>query len=127
MPATLEMELNEKLQEEINTYLMPKPARGQAVIWFPNADRGNPGEVCFVLKVGHRNIDLRPASGLPRTAVFHVDDPRLRQSDIVREGGAWDFCEKDKADNTLKAEVAELRERVATLEGLLTEPAKKGK
>lgn len=113
--------------DPLANYFMPRPARGQQVLWYPHATKETKGaEVAFVRDVGARNIVIA-VGGVARASVPHVDDPRLKTQPERRDQGAWDFCEADRDLVTLKSDVADLKERLAKLEAFLNEPGKKGK
>jgi hypothetical protein len=118
MNATME-EATTKFQAEVDAYVMPKPMRGQSIIWYPHGEVSDRCEIGFVLKVGRRSIEMRGASGLPRESVRNVNDPKLKMSDAQRENGAWDFTDKDKSDLERDKQIVELRNKVSELEDLI--------
>jgi len=118
-PTTVEQDIRQKLQEQIDAFTMPKPHIGQTVVWYPSSERSGRSEVAFVVKASHRNVVLRMASGLPRETVCHVDDPKLKTSADIRENGAWDFTDEGKTIKQLLADVAALQAKVKTLEELM--------
>ncbi len=113
---TMQEEVQERLQQEVQEFKMPVPQPGQSVMWYANGDRTGKREVCWVLRVGSRNVELRPASGLTRPGVFHIDDPRIRQSEDIRKDGGWDFTDKDKLDDARDKKLEALMKRVEKLE-----------
>lgn len=132
MTATIEAPV--EAVDPIHAFQMPKPCMGQPVTWWPAGTRDLPGETAFVIRVGRRNIILRTASGVCMETVRHIDDPKLKLNSDQRESGAWDFTEHDKSQlehgkriPALEAQVADLLARIAALEELIAEPAKKGK
>jgi hypothetical protein len=132
--ATVEEEIRQQNRDAIQAYEMPRPCPGQTVTWFPSGSRDGKGENAQVLSAGKRNIVVLRASGGAMESVRHVEDPKLKLSAEQRASGAWDFTERDKKLDTMQKEVGgyaamftALELRVATLEELLNEPAKKGK
>jgi hypothetical protein len=123
--ATIEDEVRKIKQDEIEAFTMPKPCLGQSVTWFHSGTRTGLGEIAWVLKAGHRNIVLQRASGLAVETVRHVADPKLQLSVEQRESGAWDFTDQDKKSLANEKLLAELVERVKTLEEFINEPVKK--
>lgn len=118
--------------EALEAYRMPKPSRGQSVLWFPHANPQEVPEVAYVRQVGTRGLIIT-VSGVQYEAVRHVTDPKLKLNEHQRAGGAWDFPETDrdaaqiKTDiGTLKQRVEQLEAKLKTLEDLVCEP-KKGK
>lgn len=107
MSAVMEM-----TQEEVQAWKMPRPARGQQILWFSDADRTKEPEVGFVQTIGNRSLVIQ----VGRTAmdsVRHIDDPKLQLNETQRAHGAWDFPQSEKA---LLQEFAELKSRVEALE-----------
>lgn len=118
MTATLEQEVKDAAREAAMKFVMPRPARGQAIVWYPHGVKDGNSEVAFVLSIGTRNIIISRASGVCEEGVRHIDDPKLSFSADQRESGAWDFTDHDKDLAQLKLDVAELK-------ALFNEPKKK--
>src|SRR5690348_9004381 len=78
---TVEQEVRQQVQQNIDAFVMPKPMRGQSVLFYRNGTKGGQPEVGFVLKVGTRNLMVNLASGLAQESVRHIDDPRLQLND----------------------------------------------
>lgn len=117
MTATQEVSVQEKVQ----AFVMPKPARGASVVWYQSGQRGKDFEIAFVLGVSRNSIEVRLASGYAKETVRHADDPRLLLNEAQRENGAWDYTEADRAFASMQQLVEDLKERVALLEqSLLT-------
>jgi hypothetical protein len=101
----------EPVQVQAPPFTMPKPARGQPILWFPDANRHAIPEVGFVREIGHSSLVIY-VGGVPLDSVRHIDDPRLKQNAHQRENGAWDFPESER-------DMITLRERVDKLEALV--------
>ncbi len=127
MTATLEEEVRQQTRDAVQAFEMPRPCPGQTVTWYPSGTRDGRGENANVLNSGKRNIVVMRASGQAMESVRHVDDPKLKLSSEQRESGAWDFTERDKQLDKMQKDFTALQLRVATLEELLNEPAKKAK
>lgn len=123
--ATIEQEVKDAAREAAMKFVMPKPARGQAIVWYPHGVKDCNSEVAFVLQVGTRNIILSRASGVCEESVRHIDDPKLQFSAEQRESGAWDFTDHDKTQISHSQQIADLLARVTELETLFNEPKKK--
>lgn len=128
MSATLTVEEIEKLE----AFVMPKPARGQQVLWYPRGIKSETPEVAFCREVGKRGIVLA-IGGVSYESVRHIDDPKLALNEHQREGGAWDFpgdptAELQSKFAKLEERFAALEARILTLEVFVEEPSpKKGK
>lgn len=122
MVETLEKPaVNPQQQEAINAFAMPKPLKGQSVLWWPHGVRQDGyDEIGYVLRISGRNVRLRLGDGRVVAAVKHCDDPKLKLNESQREDGCWDFTDADKywKDESGKATLAlaELTKRVAALE-----------
>lgn len=114
-PKLVEEEIRQKVQESVDSFVMPRPMRGQSVLFFRNGQKGGEAEVGFVLKVAKRNIVINLASGLAYDTVRHVDDPKLQISVEQRSGGAWDFTEDWKEIQALRKDVTSLTAQVTEL------------
>lgn len=119
------MEMTAELQQEIQEFKMPNPARGQQVLWYQHASPSEHPEVAFVRKVGHKSIVIQLAGGICVDTVPHINDPRLRLNEDQRSSGAWDFPETERDIATLKQQVESLKSRMDSLEELLNEPTPK--
>ena len=116
---TIEEEVRQIKQAEIAAFTMPKPCLGECVTWYPDANKQLPGEIAFVLRVGHRNIVLQVASGTVRETVYHIDDPKLQISADIRESGAWGFTESHKKALANEKRLEDALARLAALEELV--------
>ena len=123
--ATIEQEVRALTDAEIANFTMTKPNVGQSVMWYPSGNKSRNGEMAFVLEAKHRTILIQRASGVCMETVRHVDDPKLKLSEDHRESGAWDFTDDDKQKVEHAKRLTKLEERMAMLEELLNEPAKK--
>lgn len=112
------MEVTQEVQEREQTFKMPRPARGQQIVWFADADKKKVAEVGFVREVGSRSITILLNGGAYDT-VRHIDDPLLLRNEFQRINGAWDFAENDKDVATLKTRVAELERKIVEIEDLI--------
>lgn len=110
--------VEEPVENKVSTpqeWQMPKPKRGDMVLFYPRSviSESN-SEVAFVTNV--HNKSLKVAVGVQgHDDVYHKDDPRIeRNPDLKIEiPGVWDFMES----KSLRDRVIELEERVAKLEG----------
>lgn len=116
-----EREVDTVLIEKIESFVMPLVSSGMPVRWYPFGVRDSrEAEIAFVVKASGRNVNLRTASGQFRSAVRHVDDPKLTLNAAQRESGAWDFTDdwyqesKNKSD--IEKRMAQLSDRIAKLE-----------
>lgn len=119
------MEMTEEVQAREQAFKMPRPAKGQNVVWYPDGDRKKLPEVGFVREVANRSITIMLNGGAYDT-VRHVDDPILLRNEFQRTNGAWDFAENDRDLAKLKEQVASLERKIAELEDLIV-GGKKGK
>lgn len=99
--------------EEVERWVMPRPARGQQILWYPDADRHKEPEIAFVQTVSHRTLTIQ-IGRQSMDQVRHINDPKLKINEFQRQNGAWDF----PAD---KHKVFDLEQRVATLEKQVAE------
>jgi len=99
--------------EQLEAFEMPRPARGEALLWYPHGDRNETPEIGYVREVNRRGITLA-VNGVAFAPVRHIDDPKLLLHSRQRENGAWEFPE----DHNTKMQpiVADLRERLSVLE-----------
>jgi hypothetical protein len=109
-------------KDAINAFEMPKPLKGQSVMWWPHGSRQEGyDEIAHVLKVNGRNVKLRLGDGRVMQATKHVNDPKLKLNESQREDGCWDFTDADRywrdEASKLTQAVAELTKRVTALEG----------
>jgi len=116
-----EAEIDPVLIEKIENFVMPLVSSGMPVKWFPFGVRdGRDTEIAFVVKASGRNVNLRTAAGQFRSAVRHVDDPKLSLNAAQREAGAWDFTDEWYQEKKIKSDIekrlAQLVERIGTLE-----------
>lgn len=124
MSAVAEIETKTPTPEQqaaLDSFTMPRPMRGQAVLWWPHGTRQDGlEEIGHVTRLGGRNVRIRLGDGRIMSAVKHVSDPKLKVNESQREDGCWDFTEAEKhwRDEAAKlaATVAELTRRVAALE-----------
>ena len=108
----------EPVENKLSTpeqWQMPKPKRGDMVLFYPRSivSESN-SEVAFVTSVHNKSVKV--AVGVQgHDDVYHKDDPRIeRNPDLKIEiPGVWDFLES----KSLRERVEELEERVAKLEG----------
>jgi hypothetical protein len=114
-PKLIEEEIRDKVQESVDAFAMPKPMRGQSVLFYRNGQKTGEAEVGFVLKVAKRNIVINLASGLAYDSVRHVDDPKLQVSVEQRSGGAWDYTDDWKEIQALRKDVTALTAQVTEL------------
>lgn len=116
-----EQELDTMLIDKIESFVMPYVSAGVPVKWFPFGVRdGRDTEIAFVVKASGRNVNLRTAAGGFKSAVRHVDDPKLSLNAAQRESGAWDFTDdwyqSNKNRSDIEKRLAQLNERVGKLE-----------
>lgn len=100
---------------EVNTdkpFVMPVPARGQQVLFYPNANVNAYGRtIATVLRITRTNCELT-LGGRIYEGVRHVDDPALKTNEHARAFGCWEMTDRDKMLNSLE-------QRVSKLESLL--------
>jgi hypothetical protein len=102
-------------------FAMPRPYRGQAVIYYPNGIVGeHHGTVGYVTLVGRTSIELL-AHGMLKETVCHKDDPVVKDNIHVRKSGVWDFSGRDIEVND---RIAALEAKLAALEAAGTKPSK---
>ena len=114
-------------QEEILLFEMPGIDLGTPVEYFPNAVR-NSGEprLGFVVRVSRtgRKVVIRTTDGGCFDAVRHIDDPKLKLNQDMRENGAWDRTEYDKELNkrleSMDKRIADMKSSVAFVSKRLT-------
>jgi hypothetical protein len=119
------MEMTDAVQAREQAFTMPRPSKGQNVVWYPDGDKKKTPEVGFVREVAKRSITIMLNGGAYDT-VRHVDDPILLRNEFQRVNGAWDFAENDRDLAKLKEQVACLERKIAELEDLIV-GGKKGK
>jgi hypothetical protein len=119
------LEMTAEVQAREQAFKMPRPARGQQIVWFPDADRKKTPEVGFVREVANRSLTILLNGGAYDT-VRHVDDPLLLRNEFQRVNGAWDFAENDRDVAKLKEQVCAMERKIAELEDLIV-GGKKGK
>lgn len=107
------------LRARIDAYVMPKPPKGSAVLWYPHGLKTEAPEVGFANKIGHRNLVVALIGGVFKETVRHIDDPKLTLNAAQRENGAWDFTDETKERIALRSEIGTLRDKVAELEDLI--------
>lgn len=112
-------------QEELLAYKMPKPAVGDIVIWYRQAQRIDRREqAAIVTRVGEKAIDVWLIGSSIVTGAKHYTDPRLRLNDEQREGGSWDFS---KTALQLQARLGEIESKLEAIEqALRPEPKSEG-
>jgi hypothetical protein len=99
----------------IEAYVMPKPARGQQVLWFPHANRTEEPEIAFAIKVGTRTLVIQTAGGVSIDTVRHIEDPKLQLNEHQRLSGAWAFPE-GQSDAESQKQLVQLRNQMSALE-----------
>lgn len=98
---------------------MPKPTRGQAVIfYYKSIVSAKNADVGFVSAVGERSIDVNYRGSGGARECYHVDDPRIVSNpDLKNEiGGLWDFT---KEQRLLECRLEELESRLDEIEAKL--------
>jgi hypothetical protein len=102
----------EPTQNALADYVMPKPSRGQMVVFHAN---GIPSAVtdvmAYVLSVSPSNVELN-VNGLVQESVPHHSDPRLQTKPHMKEHGSWDFTARDKE---FEARLAAVESKLASL------------
>lgn len=99
--------------EELENYVMPRPAKGQIVLWYAHGNPTEAAEVAFVRQVGKRSLTLN-VNGVGYDTVRHLTDPKLSLNQWQRASGAWDFPEDHQAK--LLPLIKDLQARVESLE-----------
>lgn len=100
------------VETEPAPYVMPRPDRGQRVIFHRNCIKNSiTDSVGYVDDVSPMNITLIVA-GRMLESVPHCSDPRVKENPNLRENGMWDFSPSDKAINDrlekLESQMADL-------------------
>jgi hypothetical protein len=98
---------------ETKQFVMPRPKRGSAVIWYPHGLPSDTSEIGFVVKVYATSIVLQLASGYTKEGVRFIEDPRLKDNVHQRENGAWDFSEETRKLVTFEKRLEDLEARLA--------------
>ncbi len=121
--------IDQKLQERINAFKMPRPKDGQAVLWYRHGIRmsgpkGDP-ETAFIIRAGERNVKLRTSDGMVHQTVLHIEDPRLGLNDYQRQNGAWDFTEEYNffvnTAHEIQARMTRVEQKLRDLEKVLAD------
>ena len=101
-------ETKTQTQNEPVQFEMPKPDRGQMVVFYPRAIF-TPGNrlMAYVNAANRANCELL-MNGRVFEGVRHRTDPVLKANKHAREMGAWEFSERDKQLDLLSARVAKL-------------------
>lgn len=103
------------VEEEPQVWKMPKPCRGETVIFYYGCSMSkNNEDIAFITSVEDRQVSLAFRS-VGYADVYHVDDPRLVDNPDLRNSidGVWEFTsEKLK----LYARLEEIEQRIASLE-----------
>jgi|DEB0MinimDraft_6_1074348.scaffolds.fasta_scaffold00593_8 hypothetical protein len=116
----VEPEQTAVIEEEIapvepEQWKMPKPCRGETVIFYYGCSMSkNNEDIAFITSVEDRQVSLAFRS-VGYADVYHVDDPRLVDNPDLRNSidGVWEFTsEKLK----LYARLEEIEQRIASLE-----------
>jgi predicted transcriptional regulator len=89
-------------------YEMPPVSLGQRVLWFQFGDRGKVPHIAFVIEKKRSTIKVRTVGNEVRSAIRHMGDPRLRESEEQRrDHGGWDYTEEEVEDRKFKADALE--------------------
>lgn len=102
-------------QPERKAWKMPKPCRGQTVIFFYRSTISEKNaDIAFVTSIGESQISVA-YRGTGYGDVLHRDDPRLAsKADIRRDiDGVWDFTNESLE---YKNAISDLTSRVEALE-----------
>ena len=83
-------------QKAANDFKMPVVDVGCPVSFYPNAQKDQYAQLCFVVRVSKtgRNVMLRNANGQIHEGCRHYDDPKLEWNVDHRENGCWDYTEE---------------------------------
>ena len=106
------MTVKEVNMNEIENWVMPKPSRGQQVLWFPHASKHEEPEIAFIKEFGKRSVVIN-VNGVAWDGVRHINDPKLELNEFQRQNGAWAFVDADNGN-------ADLIQRIETLEKQVT-------
>lgn len=104
------------VEAEPEEWKMPKPVRGQAVIFYANcmiSERN--ADVGLATTVGDKSISVSYRN-LGLSDCYHIDDPRLVDNPDIRNhiDGVWEFTkEKLEIDERFR----DLEQRIKNLEG----------
>lgn len=100
---------------------MPDVFVGQTVLWYPHADRNQPGHAALVTQINHGSLELSVLHPdkhmlLIKEGVKHLGDPHAKDPERVENGG-WDHTSFTREYHALRAQVDRM---------LKGEPDKKG-
>lgn len=115
-PIPQEPEPVVEVQQEPGEWKMPKPVRGQTIIFYANcmiSERN--ADVGVATMVGDNSISVSYRN-LGLDDCYHIDDPRLVDNPDIRNhiDGVWEFTkEKLEIDKRFRA----LEQRIKDLEG----------
>lgn len=107
-----------QVPEEPKVWEMPKPCRGQAVVFYYRATVSERNaDMAFVTSVGEKSIDVA-FRGQGYSECMHISDPRLAENPDLRQeiGGLWKYTD-EKLENDEK--FVELEKRLKRLESLI--------
>lgn len=130
MIAEPEVELSEAEHARLEAFDMPEVYQGATVLWYRHGTKeaGTP-ETVTVIRVRQRAIGVRLADNSTVLGVRHIDDPKLTVNEHHRENGGWDHSDDHKfwkgTAQTMAAEVADMKAKVAALEDLVLGGKKK--
>lgn len=109
--------------EESPAWEMPKPCRGQAVVFYYRATVSERNaDMAFVTSVGEKSIDVA-FRGQGYSECMHISDPRLEENPDLRQeiGGIWKYTD-EKIENERR--FAEMENRINQLESLIGDKPK---
>lgn len=117
--------VTELTQTEIENWVMPRPARGESVLWYPDGDKNKEPEIAFVKEVSKRSI-VANINGVAWDTIRHIDDPKLKLNEYQRTNGGWDFISKNNEEfDDLKKRVEALERAVSLLAPQKAAPKRK--
>lgn len=73
----------------------PMRRRGQMVVYFTTGSRSGRTMFGHVYKIGERFTDIQLTDGAIIGGVAHIDDPKVKHNQFVRDKGAWDHTEQE--------------------------------
>lgn len=105
----------DQVQTADQQYEMPQVRVGMCLAYYPpnRLDSGKP-DICYVKAIhsSQRRITVYiPDVGI-KSGVRHLTDPKLKESEVYREEGAWDYSPEHLFVHNQLASLAEQVERL---------------
>lgn len=112
----------EQINQQMQSWKMPRPAQGDRVIWYQGIHFGDPARGCpaIVTYIDPNYVELvtlgRNQHLQCKKQARHVSDPRLALGEDWTQYGTWDFLPASETDRLLLADLAAFRKTLATFE-----------